>query len=129
MRKKTKIPLKVELKIDSSLRGRFNIFIESVEARALDISSSGIGMLSEIFLPQGVLVDLQLKIKHRLVKIKGEIRSAISVGDGLSRLGIKFVDLNKREAKLIKDFIKKHEKRRPIRLKLSGKGFSYGKRK
>lgn len=129
MKNKHRIPLKVELKIDSSLKGRFNILIESVEARALDISASGIGMLSEIFLPQGVIVDLLLKIKHRTVKIKGEIRSAISIGDGLSRLGIKFVDLSKKESKLIQDFIKKHEKRRPIRLKLAGKGFSYDKRK
>ncbi|MBM3248609.1 MAG: hypothetical protein FJZ10_04230 [Candidatus Omnitrophica bacterium] len=129
MRRKPKIPLKVELKIDSSLKGRFNILIESIEARALDISPSGIGMLSEIFLPQGVLVDLQFKIKHRIVKIKGEIRSAISVGEGLSRLGIKFVNLNKKESRLIKDFIEEHEKRRPVRLKLSSKGFDYGKRK
>lgn len=129
MKNKLKIPLKVELKIDSSLRGRFNIFIESLEARALDISNSGIGMLSEIFLPQGVTVDLHLRIKHRVIKLKGEIRSAICVGEGMSRLGIKFVKLNKREAKLIKDFIKEHEKRRPIRLKLFSKGFTYDKRK
>lgn len=129
MAKRKKIPLKVKLKIDSSLKGRFNLFIENIEAKALDISVSGIGMLSQILLPQGVILDLQLKIGQRIVKTKGEICSANRVGKDLARLGIKFVGLSKPSSKLIQDFIKKHEKRQPARLKLWKKGFSYGKRK
>ena len=128
MSRKSKPHLKVKLNFSSSLKGRFNILIESAEAKALDISVSGVGLLSELFLPRGAILDLQLRLKNKTIKTRGQIRSAVSVGKGLTRLGIKFVSLSKTKARIIKGFIRENEKRLP-RLKLSKEGLSYGKKK
>jgi len=125
---KRRAPLKVKLKIDPSSTGRFNILIESIEAKALDISISGIGLLSELFLPKGVVVELKLKINNKIIGIKSEIRSAVRAGKGLTRLGMKFIDLDKSQLKTIKNFIKQNEKRYPTRFKLSKKGIAYGQK-
>jgi len=125
---KRRAPLKVKLKIDPSSTGRFNILIESIEAKALDISISGIGLLSELFLPKGVVVELKLKINNKIIGIKSEIRSAVRAGKGLTRLGMKFIDLDKSQLKTIKNFIKQNEKRYPTRFKLSKKVIAYGQK-
>ncbi|MBM3252387.1 MAG: PilZ domain-containing protein [Candidatus Omnitrophica bacterium] len=128
MAKKTKASLKVKLNVNPSSKGRFNILIESAEAKALDISVSGIGLLSELFLPRGAILDLELRLHNETIKTKGQIRSAVSVGKGLTRLGIKLIDLGKSKTKIIKRFIKENEKRLPTRLKLTKEGLFYGKK-
>jgi c-di-GMP-binding flagellar brake protein YcgR len=118
MLKKMKVPsLRVKLKIDSSSKTYIGIITKEIETKALDISVSGIGLLSRFFLPKATVVCLELKIKNKIIKIRGEIRSAISITKNLTRLGIKFIDLDNSKLKIIERFIKENEKRHPTRFK------------
>ncbi|MBM3252388.1 MAG: hypothetical protein FJZ11_06410 [Candidatus Omnitrophica bacterium] len=97
----------------------FKLRKETVEVDTLDISVLGVGLLSKYFIPKGVIVNLQLKINDKIIDAKGEIRSAVSWGKGLSRLGIKLIDLGESEQKIIEKFIKENERRTEPRLELS----------
>jgi len=117
--KRLQASFKVNLKIDPSLTKYFKLRKETVEVDTLDISVLGVGLLSKYFIPKGVIVNLQLKINDKIIDAKGEIRSAVSWGKGLSRLGIKLIDLGESEQKIIEKFIKENERRTEPRLELS----------
>ena len=108
--KRFQASFKVDLKVDSAKTKYFSLRMESVEVDALDISALGIALLSNYFVPKGVIVDLQLKIGKNIVDVKGEIRSAVAWGKGQTRLGILFIDIGEPQLKAIKSFIKKNEK-------------------
>jgi hypothetical protein len=116
--KRLKASFKAKLNIDSSITQRFNIRQENIEVEVLDISVLGIGLVCKYFIPKGVIVNLQLKINNKLIDVKGEIRSAISGGKGLTRLGIQFIDLDNSEFEIIDKFIKDNERRNEPRLEL-----------
>ncbi|MBL7197873.1 MAG: hypothetical protein ISS47_07210 [Candidatus Omnitrophica bacterium] len=61
------------------------------------------------------------------IDVCGEVRYAISGGKGLTRLGIKFLDLTEEEKGTISAFIKKNERRKAPRLSISDI-FSHGDR-
>jgi len=117
--KRLKASFKVKLKVDTSLTQHLHFQKDSIDVVTLDISTLGAGLLSKYFIPKGVIVDLKLNIDNKTVQTKGEIMSAVSGGKGLTRLGIKFIDLDKNQLKIIENFIKKNERRSQPRLELS----------
>lgn len=117
--KRFKTSFKVRLKIDPVLSERFKIRKEQIEAEALDISALGVGLSCHYFIPKGVIVNLELEVDKKIIEVKGEIRSAVSGGRGLTRLGIQFVDIEKFQSEIIENFIKENERRSAPRLELS----------
>lgn len=110
---------KVKLRVDPSLTERFKIRKEEIDAEALDISVLGMGLSCSFFIPKGVAVDLKFEINKKIVEVKGVIKSAVSGGRGLTRLGIQFFDMDKSKLEIIENFIKENERRSEPRLELS----------
>ncbi len=117
--KRLKTSFSVKLKLDLSSGQHFQVKDGSVEAGALDISTLGVGLMSKCFIPKGIVVDLELKINNKTIETRGEIRSAVSGGKGLTRLGIQFVGLDNSQKEIIDNFIKENERRSQPRLNLS----------
>ncbi|HOX55083.1 MAG: PilZ domain-containing protein [Candidatus Omnitrophica bacterium] len=117
--KRFSVSFKVKIKVDPSSTERFNIRKEEIEAEALDISILGLGLLSKNFIPKGVIIDLKFEINKKVVELRGQIKSAVSGGRGLTRLGVQFVDIDKAQAEIIENFIKDNERRSEPRLELS----------
>jgi hypothetical protein len=114
-----KIALPASIRINEATAPKFNIGREWVEANLLDISTLGIGLLCKTFIPKGALIDIKMQISAETLIITGEVRSAISGGKGLTRLGVKFTGATERDTGLIRDFIQAHERRSEPRLDLS----------
>lgn len=117
--KRFSVSFKVKIKVDSSSTERFNIRKEEIEAEALDISILGLGLLSKNFIPKGVIIDLKFEINRKVLELRGEIKSAVSGGRGLTRLGVQFLDVDKTQSEIIESFIKNNERRSEPRLELS----------
>ena len=107
-----------KLKIDTSLNQHFNISKKDIKVQLVDISTEGMGILSEYFIPKGIIIELEFKISGKLISAKGEVRVAISGGKGLTRLGIKFINLDKTQGQIINKFVKEYERRAHTRLGL-----------
>ena len=98
-----------KLKVDPSANQHFDIEKKHIRVQIIDISMKGIGLLCKYFIPRGVIIDLEFKVKDELIVV-------ISGGVGLTRLGVKFVDINKEQKRIIEDFLKKNERRIQPRL-------------
>ncbi len=57
---RTPITVQVRIQVNSAMRETVQLAKEAIEAQVVDISIVGIGLTSRVFLPKGVLVDLQL---------------------------------------------------------------------
>ena len=117
--KRFKASFKVKLKVDTYLTEYFRFQKESIEVEVLDIGFLGVGILSRYFIPRGAIVDLQFNIDNKTFDVKCQIKSAISGGKGLTRMGIKFLDLDKSELEKIKKIIENNERRKQPRLELT----------
>lgn len=107
-----------ELKVDPAMKEHFGIEKKDINVQVIDISSGGAGLLSKYFIPKGVIVGLSFQISGKMVEAKGEIRSAVSGGTGLTRLGVKFIEIGKGEIQLIEETLKEYERRKQSRLTL-----------
>lgn len=108
-----KIQGKVSISIARQEGCGFNIAKDSVEGDLLDINEFGAGLLSQHFFPKGVIICLQFRLPQEegkaapaVVEARGEVRSAISGGHGLTRLGISFLELSKEAQEALIAFMK-----------------------
>ncbi len=100
--------LKAKLKVDSSVKQYFNIAKSSIEVQIIDIGAGGAGLLSKYFIPKGVNILLEFMISGQFFKIKGEVRSVSLKGKGLTRLGIKFRDIDEKDKQEIEKAAKEN---------------------
>ena len=119
-RKAPRLPISstTKLKVDPSVKGHFGIAKKDIKVQIIDISVRGIGVLSKYFIPKGVIIDLEFMISGGLITVRGEVKSAISGGKGLTRLGVKFIDIDKKQHQTIARFIKENERRTQPRLNI-----------
>lgn len=111
--------ISVNLKVNSGLAKKLKIKKELIEVRAVDVSSSGIGVLSRYQIPRGTIVNLEIIIKEQTLEMEGEIILVFKHNSGLTRFGIKFLDVAEEKKKVLSKFIKSHDERVYPRLILS----------
>lgn len=109
----------VILKVDSSMKDQIRLFQEEQKASVVDISTSGVGMISPIFFPKGAILRLQmdgaaLKI-NKPINIKGEVRYCNPQVGKKYRLGVKFIEVEGAVVDKIKEYVAKFEGRQAPR--------------
>ncbi|MCK5655473.1 MAG: PilZ domain-containing protein [Candidatus Aureabacteria bacterium] len=102
---------KAKLKVDLSVKQYFNIAKRSIDVEIIDISTGGAGLSSKYFIPKGVNILLEFMISDQLIKVKGEVRSVNLKGKGLTRLGIKFTDIDEKDKQVIEKFAEENRKK------------------
>lgn len=98
------------------------------EADAFDISMLGIGFFTKCFLPQGLLIEMEISgitDREKKLNLKGRIRYCKNAPHEVKppnkyKCGIEFLDLPKEDAKQVEQFIMKHEQRKAPRLNING---------
>ncbi|MCM8789405.1 MAG: PilZ domain-containing protein [Candidatus Omnitrophica bacterium] len=118
------IEIKIISKISEEYKQKFSLISgESFEVKAFDISILGIGIISKYFLPQGLILELEIPGEpfglSGAMYIKGEIRYCIYIKGLGYKCGIKFLEITKEHTRAIGQFISTYERRKEPRLKLS----------
>jgi len=118
------LKLKVICKIHENFCRKFGLARGDVfELTTVDISESGIGVISEYFLPTGLILELEIEGvpfgAEKIMKIKGEIRYCIYKKNAGYRCGIKFLNILDEYQKNIAKLVSAYEQRKFPRLKLS----------
>lgn len=117
------VDMKIISQVDEETKQKFSLSSgRKFEARAVDISTKGIGMVCNFFFPAGLIIEMELVGKlfgvEGVMRIKGEIRYSRYLEPGRYRVGIKFVDTPSVYEKKISEFIATYETRREPRLDL-----------
>ena len=119
-----KTNLKVTTKISDEFKDNFGFtHSDSFTVDVIDISTLGMGVYVDHFLPKGLIVQLNLKGKpfglKKDMSINAEIRHCEYLKPFSYKCGIKFIDIPTTQIKSINKFIKKYDKRDHRRLTLS----------
>lgn len=116
--------IKVISKIDK--KSKEEILLTSgdrFEGNAYDINIHGIGIFTKYFLPQGLILKLEiLGMPFGLnapIKVRGEVRHCNYVAKAKYKCGIKFLDLPAKQEEAIAKFISTFERRKKPRIDLS----------
>jgi c-di-GMP-binding flagellar brake protein YcgR len=118
------ITFKVITKVAEEAKQKFKLAAgKEFEIQAVDINKGGIGFNSKFFLPQGLIIELDIEGKPfglgENMKLKGEVRYCKFSRASGYKCGVKFMDLPENYQKAVADFISAYEKREHPRLKLS----------
>ena len=129
-RRDSRKPLQVEIRvqINPKMQETIHLAKESIPAELFDVSSHGMGMVSKIFLPPGVLVDLQIpktpflpqqegieeKPSREVIRVTGLVVYSKQRGT-LCRMGISFTQIQEADRKVLEEFIQSTNRRRSPR--------------
>lgn len=116
------IPVQFEFK-DEALRNRFSQGKDKLVGEMYDISQGGMCIITKQYAPKGVIIKIYLKLpneekEEKELNAEAEVRSVVPWKGGKNRIGTKFVGLDQTSLSLIKDFIKKNERRSEPRLNI-----------
>lgn len=103
-------------RVDEPPAVRMQIGDKDVEATMLNLSEGGMGLVTEYNIPLWSFLSIKFTLskmdKGGLVKffgplkIKGEVRSSVSMEKNEYRLGIRFMELDYQDKGAITDFVK-----------------------
>jgi c-di-GMP-binding flagellar brake protein YcgR len=121
---RTNIDLKIICKIEPKYQQKFGLACgDSFEAKALDISVLGVGLLCKYFLPKGLVLEVDIDFapfgQNEIIKIRGEIRHAQYLKNLGYRIGIKFLDISYINKKSIDKYVFSRERRKEPRIRLA----------
>lgn len=89
------------------------------EVDAFDISKTGLGVFSNVYLPKGVIVELDLKSGafklHKEMKLEGEVMYCRSIGANKYKCGFHFKGVNNIHKRAILRFLSMYERRKSPR--------------
>ena len=114
---RVKVFIKVNVQIDASMKGHFDISKKDIEAHMLDVSILGIGILSKYFIPKGAILDLTFSLplksenqeqKEQPFAVQGCVRSAIPWGKGFTRVGVEFSQIDDVHREVLGRFIEQN---------------------
>lgn len=121
------IPVQFEFK-DEAIRNRFSQGQTRLDGEMFDLSQGGMCIITKHYAPKGILINIYMKLRFdeesnpKELQAEGEIRSVVPWKGASNRLGIKFTTLDKNSSNVIRDFIKKHERRSEPRLNIKDIG-------
>ena len=108
------ITAKIRLRIDPAMAEMVHLSAEELELPLVDISASGVGLASGVFLPPGALVDLRMNRADLAVPgeaagegemlLVGQVAYAKPQGTGC-RIGISFTHIDEPDKKLIRRYV------------------------
>jgi len=110
-RVETNIP--VIVKIDPSMEKEFTLTQKELKETIVDMSTTGMGIISDVYIPEGILllVDLDGKTIHpnkdtenNRIKLKAEVMSCRMLG-GKYRVGVMIKSINDDDKEAIIKFI------------------------
>ena len=118
------IKLKVICRIHENFCQKFGLTCGDVfKLIAVDISASGLGVMSEYFLPKGLILELEIEgmpfSPEKIMKIKGEIRYCVYKKNSGYRCGIIFLDILEEYKNSIAKLVATYEQRKFPRVNLS----------
>ena len=121
--KRDKISLKVNCQICEESGQSLKLACgNKFETNAVDISRSGIGLISKYLLPKGAILELEIDGKlfdlNEAMKIKSEIVHYKFIKDIGYQCGLRFIEISDTYQKAIEKFIAKNERRQSQRLDL-----------
>ena len=127
------ITVQIQIRVNPAMKGTVHLSKDLVEAQLVDISALGVGMTSSVFLPKGILVDIELPRSALAVpekpppaaagpaegsmSITGQIVYARPEGNGC-RMGLSITQVAEPDRLLIEHFVTASERRRAPRTPL-----------
>ncbi|MFH1784123.1 MAG: PilZ domain-containing protein [bacterium] len=79
-----------------------------------NINSKGVALVTDMFLPTGTRLDMEIKLEKSEDKefivsmdVIGRIASVRAIGNGMYRMGIAFVDIDELDRKALDKYMKK----------------------
>ena len=107
------ITVQVHVRVNPAMKETIQLARETVEAKLVDISTLGVGLLGKTYLPPGALIDFDLpkgplapgrapplqgaiKITGRIVHTKAQ--------EGLCRMGVEFTRIDEQDRLLIQQY-------------------------
>lgn len=122
------IALQVRVRVNPAFTETVQLAKETIEGRLADISVIGIGLISSVFLPPGVLIDIELprsaladpnapaqgKLTEGAVPITGKVVYAKPFGSQC-RIGVSFTHIEEADRLLIQAYVSR-DRRRALRL-------------
>ncbi len=116
--KKTRNHVRIKLDASATLiingptKGQVSLPQEGREAAIVDISITGLGVISTMPFSQGAMLRIQMDgAKFNMdkpINIRGEVRYCKPQREKEYRLGIKFVEVEDRDLNKIKEYINKY---------------------
>lgn len=118
------IKLKVVCRIEKNFCRKFGLTCGDVFGlTAVDISESGIGVVSEYFLPKGLILELEIEGVppdiEKIMTIKGEICYCTYKKNSGYKCGVRFIDLLDEYRSGIASVVATYELRKFPRVKLA----------
>jgi len=113
--KRLQVSFIVFYKVDSPLHVRMLIGEREVNAIMLDLSESGMGILTNYKMPESTLLSIKFilvnertisKERVRSMEIKGQVRYSALAEKGAYRIGIHFTDISEDDRDAIAYFVK-----------------------
>ncbi len=128
-RKETRVSLTIQIRvqINPAMRETIHLAKEKIEAQVVNLSVHGIGIVSRVFLPKGLVLDVELPrapfaktqktAAEGSMQITGQVAYAKSEKN-LCRMGIHFTSIEKKDLRFIERFLSSLERRVAPRLPL-----------
>ncbi|MFH1504327.1 MAG: PilZ domain-containing protein [Candidatus Omnitrophota bacterium] len=118
------VSLKVITEVAKSSTQKFSLAGgKSFDVKGVDISVSGVGVISKHFLPKGLIIELEIEGLafglREAIRVKARVCYCRYLKSFEYRCGMEFIDISPKYKDAIGKFISAHERRKDPRLKLS----------
>ena len=110
---RVRIDATIMVEIDTCMKDKVRIIREPQKAVIVDMSVVGLGVISQIFLPKGAILVIQLDATlfnlDKPARVIGEVRYCRPSKSKNYRVGVKFLDVEKNLLARIKDYVEQHK--------------------
>lgn len=117
--------IQVTYQVHESMKSSLPFEQGRTTSHIMDLSATGCAILSNGFLPKNVLLDMEIDgagffpgQDPSSIKIVGRVCNCRNISKDTYRVGVNFEKIAPRDAKAIKDFIDKNDRRKEKRLQL-----------
>ena len=125
--KRLQITAKVRVRVNPAMKDAVHLEKEAIEVQLTDISTHGVGLLSQTFLPVGTVIDLEFPkaalsavsstLAQGSVRITGRIAYAKPKGDQC-HMGLDITQIDDAARRFIQSYVSSIERRRAPRAPL-----------
>lgn len=108
------VKISVVSKVDPAMEKEFTLSQKELQATIIDMSATGLGILSSVYIPDGIILDMEMDAQsirpekgkeNNKIKLTGEVVSSRMQG-GQYRLGILVKNINEEDKAAILKFIR-----------------------
>ncbi len=126
--KRLEVTAKVKVRVNPSMQETIHLEKEAIEVQLVDISTHGVGLLSQTFLPVGTLIDLEFprsalavvgsSLAQGSVQITGRITHAKPKGNQC-HMGLDITRIDETTRRFIQSYVSSVDRRRSPRAPLT----------